>query len=155
VTAASGLFRESAVDFMRADATDLSAFRDRGGKLIIVHGTADPRYSIADTVDWWNALNKVEGDRAPQFARVFAVAGMNHCGGGPSTDQFNAFAALVEWVEKGTAPDQIVATARATTPWPGRTRPLCPYPQQARYSASGSIEEASSFVCRSIRTTGL
>lgn len=151
MTIVTGLFRESAVDFMKADSTDLSAFRDRGGKLIIVHGTADPVFSIADTVDWWNGLNKLEGDGASQFARLYAVAGMNHCGGGPSTDQFDAFAALVEWVEKGTAPDQIVATAGAVTPWPGRTRPLCPYPQQARYSASGSIEEASSFVCRLIR----
>jgi feruloyl esterase len=151
MTVASGVFREPAVDFMRADSTDLSAFRDRGGKLIIVHGTADPVFSIADTVDWWNALNKVEGERASQFVRLYAVAGMNHCGGGPSTDQFDAVAALVEWVEKGTAPDRIVATARAVTLWPGRARPLCPYPQQARYSASGSIEDASSFVCRAIR----
>jgi hypothetical protein len=154
MTAVSKIFGESAVDLMRADSTDLAAFRDRGGKLIIVHGTADPVFSIADTVDWWNALTKVEGDRASRFARLYAVAGMNHCGGGTSTDQFNAFAALVEWVEKGTAPDRITATARAATMWPGRTRPLCPYPQQARYSASGSIEDAASFECRTIRSAG-
>ena len=151
MTVASKIFGEAAVDFMRADSTDLAAFRERGGKLIVVHGTADPVFSIADTVDWWNALNKAEGDRASQFARLYAVAGMNHCGGGPSTDQFDAFAALVAWVEKGTAPDRITATAGATTLWPGRTRPLCPYPQQPRYSASGSIEDASSFECRAIR----
>ena len=148
MTLTSGAFRESALDFMRADSTDLSAFRNRGGKLIIVHGAADPVFSLADTVDWWNALNKAEGGGASNFARVYAVPGMNHCSGGPSTDQFDAFAALVEWVEKGTAPDRIIATARAATMWPGRTRPLCPYPQRARYSASGSIEEAANFVCR-------
>lgn len=148
MTVPSGIFRESAVDFMRADSTDLATFRDRGGKLIIVHGAADPVFSLADTVDWWNALNKVEGGRASSFARVYAVPGMNHRGGGPSTDQFDAFSALVDWVEKGTAPDRIIATARAATPWPGRTRPLCPYPQRARYSASGSIEDAANFVCR-------
>src|SRR5688572_25142462 len=134
--------------FHESDSTDLSAFRDRGGKLVIVHGAADPVFSLADTVDWWNALNKVEGGGASNFARVYAVPGMNHCGGGPSTDQFDAFGALVEWVEKGTSPDRIIAKARAATMWPGRTRPLCPYPQRARYSASGSIEEAANFVCR-------
>ena len=148
MTVPSGIFRESAVDFMRADATDLAAFRDRGGKMIIIHGAADPVFSLADTVDWWNALNKAEAGRAANFARVYAVPGMNHRGGGPSTDQFDAFAALVEWVEKGTAPDRIIATARAATMWPGRTRPLCPYPQRARYSASGSIEDAANFECR-------
>ena len=148
MTLTAGTFRESALDFMRADSTDLSAFRDRGGKLIIVHGAADPVFSLADTVDWWNAVNKVEGGRASSFVRVYAVPGMNHRGGGPSTDQFDAFGALVDWVEKGTAPDRIIATARAATLWPGRTRPLCPYPQRARYSASGSIEDAANFVCR-------
>jgi hypothetical protein len=148
MTVTSGIFRESVLDFMRADSTDLSAFRDRGGKLIIVHGAADPVFSLADTVDWWNALNKVEGGRAASFARVYAVPGMNHRGGGPATDQFDAFGALVAWVEKGTAPDRIIATARAATMWPGRTRPLCPYPQRARYSASGSIEDAANFECR-------
>ena len=76
------------------------------------------------------------------------MPGMNHCFGGPSTDQFDAFAALVSWVENGSAPDRIVATARMTTPWPGRTRPLCPYPSQARYTGSGSVEDAANFVCR-------
>jgi feruloyl esterase len=73
---------------------------------------------------------------------------MNHCSGGPATDQFHAFTALVNWVEKNTAPEKIVATAGAATPWPGRTRPLCAYPQQARYNGSGSIEEAVNFSCR-------
>jgi feruloyl esterase len=141
-------YRESVLEVMKADATDLSAFRKRSGKLVIVHGVSDPVFSIADTVDWWNAVNKIEGGKASEFVRLYAVPGMNHCAGGPSTDQFNAFAALVDWVEKDSAPDRIIATARAGTPWPGRTRPLCPYPQQARYTASGSIEDAANFVCR-------
>lgn len=148
MTVRTATYRESVLDFMKADSPNLSAFRKRGGKLILVHGVSDPVFSIADTVDWWNAVNKAEGGQASEFARLFAVPGMNHCSGGPSTDQFNAFGALVDWVEKETPPDRIIATARPGTPWPGRTRPLCPYPQRARYSASGSIEEAENFVCR-------
>ena len=78
----------------------------------------------------------------------FRCTGMNHCGGGPSTDRFDAFSALVSWVEKKTPPERIVATAGPATPWPGRTRPLCPYPQYARYTGKGSIEEAANFVCK-------
>ena len=78
---------------------------------------------------------------------------MNHCAGGPSTDQFDAFGALVNWVEKDVAPDRIVATARMGTPWPGRTRPLCAYPQRAVYKGSGSIDEAASFACRQASIT--
>ena len=133
---------------MRADSTDLTAFKARGGKLIIAHGVSDPVFSIIDTVDWWKDLDAVNGGRASEFVRLFAVPGMNHCAGGPSTDQFDAFGALVDWVEQGSAPDRIVATARVTTPWPGRTRPLCAYPRQARYTGSGSVEDAGNFVCR-------
>ncbi len=60
---------------------------------------------------------------------------------------FSPFTTLVNWVEKGIAPDSISATAPAGTPWPGRMRPLCAYPMQARYSGSGSIEDAANFVC--------
>ena len=141
-------YRESSWEFMRADSTDLAAFKARGGKLIIAQGVSDPVFSIIDTLDWWKDLDVVNGGRASEFVRLFAVPGMNHCAGGPSTDQFDAFGALVSWVETGSAPDRIVATARMTTPWPGRTRPLCAYPRQARYAGSGSIEDAGNFVCR-------
>jgi pimeloyl-ACP methyl ester carboxylesterase len=141
-------YTQSALEFMKADSTDLSTFKKHGGRLLIVHGVSDPVFSILDTVDWWNEVNKRNRSRASDFIRLFAVPGMNHCGGGPATDQFDAFGALVAWVEKGVAPDRIVATARASTPWLGRTRPLCPYPQQAGYTGSGDINDARSFVCR-------
>jgi hypothetical protein len=76
------------------------------------------------------------------------VPGMNHCGGGPSTDRYDAFHALVDWVEEKRAPEKIIATAGPMTPWPGRTRPLCLYPAYAHYKGTGSIEEAANFVCR-------
>jgi feruloyl esterase len=71
---------------------------------------------------------------------------MNHCGGGPATDQFDALTAVVNWVERGTAPDSIEAKAGPMSPWPGRTRPLCAYPQVAHYR-SGDLSQAASFAC--------
>jgi len=147
VTATSGDYKQSAWDFMMASSTDLSAFKNRGGKLIIVHGVSDPIFSVQEIAKWWTQLNSVD-KTAADFARFFAVPGMNHCSGGPATDQFDAFGALVAWVEKNTAPDQIIATAGPTSPWPNRTRPLCVYPRQARYKGSGSIEDANNFACR-------
>ncbi len=146
--AKSGEFTESVWDFMMASSTDLSKFKAHGGKLVIVHGVSDPVFSINDTISWWNDVNRVNNGAASEFVRMFAVPGMNHCAGGPATDQFDAFTALVNWVEKGSAPEQIVASAGQNTPWPGRTRPLCAYPKQARYKGTGSIEDASSFVCQ-------
>jgi feruloyl esterase len=141
-----GPFNESAVDFMNADATDLSRFTSRGGKILIYHGAADPVFSLLDTIRWVDAVDRQAGGKADRFLRLYAVPGMNHGGGGPSTDQFAAFDALVAWREQGVAPGPLVATARASSPWPGRTRLLCPYPQQARY-VSGDGEKAQSFRC--------
>ncbi len=138
----------AALSFMKADSTDLAAFKNRGGKIVIVQGVSDPIFSIKDTINWWTDLNRVNNGQASDFARLFAVPGMNHCSGGPATDQFDAFAALVNWVEKNVPPDSIVAKAGNATPWPGRTRPLCSWPKQARYNGSGSIEEAGNFSCR-------
>ena len=84
------------------------------------------------------------------FARLYLAPGMNHCSasGGPSTDVCDARTPLAEWVGKGVAPDRVVAKATPTAPWPGRTRPLCPYPQVAVYNGSGNIEDTASFSCR-------
>ena len=148
IYAESGTFTKSSWDFMMASSTDLAAYKNHGGKLLIVHGVSDPVFSINDTIAWWNDVNRVNNGKAADFVRMFAVPGMNHCAGGPATDQFDAFNALVNWVEKNAAPETIVATAGPASPWPGRTRPLCVYPAQARYKGSGSMEDASSFACR-------
>jgi feruloyl esterase len=148
IYAESGLFAKSAWDFMMASSTDLSRYKSRGGKLVIVHGVSDPVFSINDTINWWNEVNKANSGAAAEFVRMFAVPGMNHCAGGPATDQFDAFTALVNWVEKSSPPEKIVATAGPASPWPGRTRPLCVYPAQPRYNGSGSIEDANNFSCK-------
>lgn len=147
VRAKWGGFDESAADFMVADATDLSRFTRHGGKMVMFHGVSDPVFSILDTIAWWNRVDARSGGHAADFVRLFAVPGMNHGGGGPATDQIDAFSALVAWTEQGVAPSQLIATAREATPWPGRTRLLCPYPQQPR-RVGADIESAASFRCQ-------
>jgi feruloyl esterase len=148
IFAESGTYTKSSWDFMMASNTDLSAFKRHGGKLLITHGVSDPIFSVNDTISWLDEVNKKNKGKAADFVRFFAIPGMTHCGGGPSTDRFDAFSALVAWVEKKTAPDSIVATAGPATPWPGRSRPLCSYPAIPRYKGAGSIEDAASFRCQ-------
>ncbi len=152
-------FTESAMQFATPpDPTDLSDLRRRGAKVLVYHGVADPIFSIDDTTRWWRGVNRESRGRADEFVRVFPMPGMNHCAGGPATDQADFITPLVNWVERGNEPEKIVASARgpgnaggvnAEVPadWaPDRTRPLCPYPLVARY-VRGSIEKASSFHC--------
>jgi hypothetical protein len=84
---------------------------------------------------------------------------MNHCSGGPATDQFDMLAPLVAWVEQGKAPESVTAKARGAganvvnaelpASWSAnRTRPLCVYPKVARYNRTGDVESAGSFSCR-------
>ena len=159
IFATSGIYTESAISFMTPpNPTKLNNLRDRGAKMIVFQGNADPVFSIDDTTAWYDALDTEYSGNAKRFVRLFRVPGMNHSRGGPATDQFDALAALVAWVENGQAPDSIVASARgagnaggvnADVPadWnPARTRPLCPYPLKARYK-SGDKEVASSFAC--------
>ena len=88
-------------------------------------------------------------------AQLFLVPGMNHCGGGPATDSFDGLGAIVDWVERGSAPARIDASARpGTTYFPGRTRPLCAYPSYARYEGSGSLEDGRTSFVRLARTHG-
>lgn len=148
IFATTAEFPRSSWDLVGARSTDLSKFRARGGKMIVPHGAADPIFSLTDSVDWWNGVNTANGGEAASFARVFAIPGMTHCAGGPATDQYDAMTALVDWVEKGQAPDVIQAKAGPNTPWPGRSRPLCVYPAVARYKG-GDVNKTESFACES------
>lgn len=142
-------YTESPMSFMTPPKpTDLSAFRDRGGKMIVYHGNSDPVFSVHDTIRWYQALRNADA-KAADYARLFTIPGQNHCSGGPSTSQFDPLTALVEWVEQGKAPEQIVAQASAGSALAGKvqSRPLCPYPQYARYQGSGDPKLASSFSC--------
>lgn len=161
VQATNDKFTESAIDFMvPPHATDMSKVRDKGGKILVYHGVSDSIFSVNDTETWYKGVQKANGGDASGFARFFRIPGMGHCRSGSCTDQFDAISLLVNWVEKGEAPDMIIATARGAgnpggqnsdlpTDWsPNRTRPLCPFPAVATYKGSGSIEDADSFVCK-------
>jgi len=154
ITTTSGIYGTSAYDFMGTHSTDLSTFKNKGGKLIVYHGTSDPVFSFNYTANWYSALSQTAANgTVKDFARLFAVPGMNHCSGGPATDSFPAFTAVVNWVEKGQAPDRLIARSSTTTPaqfgWTlptgatTRVRPLCPYPQYAKYTgATGTSQTA-------------
>ena len=158
IDATGGVYRESAMGFMTPpDAANLATLRNRGAKMMVYHGTSDPVFSSDDTAAWYERLQAANGGNATAFARYFPVPGMNHCSGGPATDQFDMLSALVGWVERGEAPASVTASARgagssaanAELPagWSAtRTRPLCPYPQVARYKG-GDPERATSFSC--------
>ena len=130
--------------------TRLAAFRRRGGKLLFIHGMADPIFSASEMLAYYRELAANHGGIEPTqaFARAFVVPGMTQCSGGPATDTFDSIQVMVEWVEQGKAPDRISASALPTQAWfPARTRPLCPYPRYARYSGSGSVEDGANFIC--------
>jgi hypothetical protein len=144
------LEREVASDSVEA-VTDsvwlnLSTFSARGGKLIFFHGLSDPAFSSLDTLQYFDAMAQANGGAGlvDSWSRVFLIPGMNHCAGGPALDSFDALGAVVKWVEQGTAPDSIIATG---TYFPGRSRPLCPFPKYAKYKGSGDPQDASNFVC--------
>jgi feruloyl esterase len=143
-------YTEAAMSFMTPPDLLMRQLHAKKGKLIVVHGSADPVFSVADTVDWYNALRAKYKKHTKKFARLFIVPGMSHSRGGPACDQFDLVDALVDWVEKGIKPNAITATARADNgeaPWPGRTRPLCAYPTVPMYDGEGDVEDASSFSC--------
>ncbi len=161
IFAVSGVYAESAMSFMTPpNPSRLDTLRDRGGKMIVVHGASDGVFSVDDTKAWYDALDaSYKKEEANRFARLFLVPGMGHSRGGPATDQYDALSALIAWVEGGEAPDRIVASARGIgnpggsntelpVGWsPTRTRPLCPYPLVARFK-SGDPEVADSFACK-------
>ena len=130
-----------------ATATMLSSFAARGGRLLVYHGNSDPVFSAEDLRGYWRELARDNGgpEALAGWARLFVAPGMTHCGGGPALDDFDPLAAIEAWVERGTAPERLVARGAA---FPGRSRPLCPFPLEARYNGSGDTQSAESFACR-------
>ena len=151
---------------MATQNPDLSPFRKRGGKLIMYHGFADPLIMPEGTTLYWDDVNQTltKAGVPLDFAKLYMVPGMGHCSGGAGPNQFgqgssgivpadathDIFRALMAWSEKDTAPQAIVASRfpnNVVTQPVQTTRPLCPYPQVAKYSGSGSTDDATNFAC--------
>ncbi len=128
-------------------STNYSGFKRRGGKLLLYVGVSDPVFSANDLVRYFREITAASGGAKAtgEFARLFLVPGMNHCSGGRATDQFDSLRAMESWVERNEKPERIIATGAA---FPGRTRPLCPFPTVARFTGAKDPESADSFECR-------
>lgn len=159
-------------DVIGTDESDISGFRDAGGKLILWHGWADQLIFAEGTIDYYDRVVAATGglEKTKDFARLFMAPGVYHCSGGTGPNAFgqredqrpstiplqsdaehDIFQALVHWVEQGKAPDRVIAAHYPEDdPANGadRTRPLCVYPEVAVYSGSGDINDASSFTCQ-------
>ncbi len=129
-------------------STNLTTFSGNGGKLIFYHGNSDPWFSTLDTLGYYKAMTDANGgpETVSKWSQMYLVPGMGHCGGGAAAlDDFDMLGAIVNWVEKGTVPDSVIAVGKA---FPGRSRPLCPYPKHAQFKGQGDTEDANNFTCQ-------
>jgi feruloyl esterase len=136
---------------MNATDPNLKPFFSHNGKLLLYHGWSDPNITPLATIQYYKSVVDTMGGAAKTSnnIRLFLEPGMGHCGGGEGPNVFDKVGALEQWVEKDKAPDVMVAS-HLTNGKVERTRPLCPYPQVAQYSGSGSIDDAKNFVCREV-----
>lgn len=141
------LEENAAQPLIDAFSTNLTTFSGSGGKLIFYHGDSDPWFSALDTLGYYKSMAEANGglNAVERWSQFYFVPGMGHCGGGAAAlDNFDMLTPMVEWVEKGKAPESVVATGKT---FPGRSRPLCPYPKHAQYSGKGDPEDARNFTC--------
>ena len=129
-----------------ATDTDLSRFEQRGGKILMYFGWADPALNPLMGVEYYEQVAQRMGAGTGGFFRLFMVPGMFHCNGGVGADTFDKLGPLADWVEHGAAPDAIPAS-RVIGGKVVRTRPLCAYPEVARYKGSGSTDDGANFAC--------
>jgi feruloyl esterase len=140
-------FLDEKVGFINAINPDLSAFKARGGKLLLYHGWNDTAISPGNTINYYSSVLTKMGRGQDNWIRLFMAPGMGHCSGGVGPSQINFMAALERWRESGVAPDQLTAY-RVANNRVDMTRPLCPYPQVAAYKGTGSTNDAANFVCK-------
>ncbi|MFA9488374.1 MULTISPECIES: tannase/feruloyl esterase family alpha/beta hydrolase [unclassified Mannheimia] len=129
-----------------ADKLDFSTFEQRGGKMLIYQGVSDPIFSAVDLRDWYQSLQQAV-ENPQNFAKLFFVPAMNHCGRGATVNDFDMLTALENWVEKGKSPEQIIAKAGELYPNKAKQIRLCPYPKAAYYT-KGEPNNPESYECR-------
>jgi Tannase and feruloyl esterase len=149
---------------LNATETDLQAFQERGGKLILYHGWSDAAISPLNSINYYESVVHEMGQQdADAFMRLYMVPGMQHCAGGPGTDVFgengmstaddpqhNMYIALERWEETGAPPSSIIASkteGQGPATKVRMTRQLCAYPEIAKYKGSGNTNDAANFVC--------
>jgi len=137
----------ASASFSAANSTNYQGFKERKGKHLIYVGMGDSLVNPAGVNRWYRELVAANGgiEATQQFARFFNVPGMGHTNTGRALDVFDPVTAIYDWVEKGQAPEQMMATGAS---FPGRSRPICAYPKIALYNGSGSVDDAASFSCR-------
>jgi feruloyl esterase len=134
----------SKVGFVDAVDPDLSKFKARGGKLLLYAGWRDTTITPENTIRYYESVLEKMG-RQDDFTRLFLVPGMAHCGGGPGLNTFDSIGAMEQWREKGTTPAQVTGFNNTTL----MTRPVCAYPQAARYKGTGNVKDAANWSCAS------
>lgn len=146
----SGIARADRLDggVTNAINPDLRDFFQRGGKLLQYHGWSDAGISPFNSIDYYNSVVRFMGgvDKVEDSYRLFMVPGMDHCAFGEGPNTFDAIGGVEQWVEQGKAPERIIAS-RLTDGKIDRTRPLCPYPEVAKYNGVGSTDDAANFTC--------
>ena len=135
-----------ATEILNATDPDLSAFARSGGKLILWQGWSDPAITALGTIEYYEEVLARDAS-ARDYARLFMMPGVLHCAGGPGPDRVDWLQAIADWVEKGEAPDSILASKIDAGGKVLLTRPLCPYPLVALHDGEGSPDSAESFAC--------
>jgi feruloyl esterase len=130
------------VGFVDAVSPDLRQFKAHGGKLLLYAGWRDTTITPENTVLYYDNLVKEMGEQK-DFARLFMVPGMAHCRGGDGPDTFDTIATLEQWREQNVTPAQMMGTNQRS----GLSRPLCPYPQYAKYKGTGDLKDARNWAC--------
>jgi len=130
-----------------ATDTDLRPFSAHKGKLILYHGWADPALNPLATIDYYQNL-LARDPAAREYVRLFLLPGVLHCAGGNGPSDVDWMAAIVDWTERASAPDRLVAAAHGRAGKTIRTRPICAYPKRPTYTGTGNTDDAGSFACR-------
>jgi feruloyl esterase len=134
---------DAAAGFVDAVNPDLRAFEAHGGKLLLYAGWRDTGITPENTVYYYESVREEMGAEQEDWMRLFLVPGMGHCRGGPGVDTFDTLATLEQWRERDIAPSEMLGTNRQT----GMARPICAYPEYAKYDGSGDLKDAGNWSC--------